>query len=202
MINGLLRKVPAWPGYILLLIPSALLWQAALANQLGADPVKALEHEHGEIALQLLIASLMITPLRQFVGLNLIKFRRMLGLMAFAYAAIHFGIYLWLDLQFLWAQILGDLIKRPYIIVGWLAFVAMIPLAITSNQASIRRVGAADWRKLHRLVYISAIFVVLHYLWLVKSWTAEPLTYSAITLILLGLRLVPRNRSVRRSEVS
>ncbi len=201
-INTALRRVPAWPGYLLLLIPSALLWQAAFANKLGADPVKALEHEHGEIALQLLIASLAISPLRRFAGLNLIKYRRMLGLMTFAYAVIHFGVYLWLDLQFLWGQIWGDLIKRPYIIVGWLGFVALIPLAITSNTLSIRRLGAPAWNKLHKLAYLAALFVVLHYLWLVKSWTAEPLSYAAITLILLGLRLMPRNLGKHRSQVS
>ena len=200
-LNSALRKVPAWPGYILLLIPSALLWQAALANRLGADPVKALEHEHGEIALQILIATLAITPLRRFLGLNLLKFRRMLGLMAFAYGVVHFGIYLWLDLQFLWGQIWGDLVKRPYIIVGWLALVAMLPLALTSNGSSIRRLGASAWNRLHRLVYLSAIFVVLHYLWLVKSWTAEPLTYAAVTLLLLALRLVPRKSGFRRARI-
>lgn len=201
-LNSGLRKLPAWPGYILLAIPSVLLWQAALANQLGADPVKALEHEHGEIAMQILIATLMISPLRRFAGINLLKFRRMLGLMAFAYGCVHFGVYLWLDLQFLWGQIWGDLIKRPYIIVGWLAFVAMIPLAVTSNNLSIRRIGAASWNKLHKLIYPAAVFVVLHYLWLVKSWTTEPLAYAAIILVLLALRLIPRVRRRKTAKAA
>lgn len=201
-LNKAARRVPAWPGYIVLAVPSLLLWQAAFGNRLGADPVKALEHEHGMIAMQLLIATLLISPLRRFAGVNLLKFRRMLGLMCFAYGLVHFGVYLWLDLQFFWGQIWGDLIKRPYIVVGWIALLAMLPLAATSSNLAIRRLGAGVWQKLHRLIYPAAILVVLHYLWLVKSWTLEPLSYAVILLALVALRLFPKGRSRRNAGIS
>ena len=133
-----------------------------------------------------------VTPLRRLSGISLIRFRRMLGLTAFYYALAHLAVYLLLDRQLNWAEIGGDLYKRPYIMFGMAAFVLIVPLAATSNGYSLRRLGAAAWQKLHRLAYPAAILMVLHYLWLVKSWTLEPLAYAAITLAVLATRLVPR----------
>ncbi len=184
-INAALRKVPVWPLWGVGFLPVAWMVYLALENRLGADPVKALEHELGEIALQLLIASLMVTPLLRLTRINLMRFRRWLGLMAFYYAALHFAVYLVLDLQLQWTQILGDLTKRPYIIIGTLALVLMIPLAMTSNDWALRKMGGTRWRNWHKLVFPAAILAALHYVWLVKAWPPEPLIYAAIVASLL-----------------
>lgn len=193
-INGRLKKVPAWPLYIIGLLPAAFYFYWAVTNQLGADPLKALEHQLGIWALQLLIATLLVTPLRNLMNLNLIKYRRAIGLLAFIYTCLHLLTYLWLDQQWGWAAILKDITKRPYIIIGMLAFLGMVPLAVTSNNASIRRLGAAGWKKLHKLVYPVAVFGAIHYLLLVKAWPPEPIVYLGIVLILLGYRFFKLQR--------
>ena len=166
----------------------------AVNNQLGADPLKALEHQLGVYALQLMIAALLITPVRNIVGVNLIKYRRAIGLMAFFYALAHLTTYLWLDQQWWWGAIYKDLTKRPYIIIGMLAFSALVPLAITSNNASIKRLGAASWKKLHRLAYFSAIGGAVHYVLLEKTWQQEPILYVLVVIVLLGYRVVRANK--------
>lgn len=193
-INSRLRKVPAWPLYIIGLMPAGFYFYWAVTNQLGADPLKALEHQLGIWALQLLIATLLITPLRNLLNLNLIKYRRAVGLLAFFYTCLHLLTYLWLDQQWGWGAILKDVTKRPYIIIGMLAFLGLVPLAVTSNNASIRRLGAAGWKKLHKLVYPVAVFGALHYLLLVKAWPPEPLVYLAIVILLVGYRYVKLRR--------
>jgi methionine sulfoxide reductase heme-binding subunit len=187
-INAALKRVPTIPLYFIALFPAPwLLWQA-LSGMLGADPMRVLEHEFGIWALRFMLCALAVTPLRQLTGINLIRFRRWMGVTAFNFAILHLLVYLALDQQFYWSAILGDLYKRPYIIFGMSAFVLLIPLAATSMDAMIRRMGPMNWRKLHRLAYPALVLMVLHYLWLVKSWTTEPLIYAALAILVLGLR--------------
>ena len=188
-INGALRPVPAGLVYGLGLLPLvALVWQAAAG--LGADPVKAIEHRLGEVALQLLVAGLAVSPLRWLTGISLIRFRRALGLLAFFYATLHLAVWLALDLQFRWSEIAADIAKRPYITLGMVGYAAMVPLALTSNDLSIRRLGAAGWQRLHRLVYPVAVLAALHFVLLVKAWPVEPLLYLGAVALLLGLRFM------------
>ncbi len=201
-LNTATRRIPAWPLYIVLTVPGLWLFYQALNNQLGADPLKALEHQLGVYALQLLVASLLITPLRNILSLNLIKYRRAIGLMAFFYTAAHLLTYLWLDQQWWWDAIIKDLTKRPYIIIGFTAFVAMIPLAITSNNASIKRLGAGSWKKLHRLAYYAALGGAVHYVLLEKTWQREPILYVVIVATLLGYRYFKANKGVFSSRLN
>lgn len=188
-INAAARRVPPYTIYMAGLLPVLwLFWQGA-AGALGADPVKAIERELGETALQLLVAGLCITPLRRFAGVNLLKFRRAVGLTAFGYVLVHFLTWLVLDMGLLVDQALADIVKRPYVTAGMAGFVMLVPLAFTSNDRAVRGLGAARWRALHRLVYPAALAGAVHYLWLVKSWPLEPFLYLGAILILLALRL-------------
>lgn len=173
--------------YALGLLPAIWLFWQALGGGLGADPVKALEHRYGELALQLFIASLAVTPLRRFLGINLMIWRRAIGVLCFVYALLHLMVWLFLDVQ-IPAQIIADIAKRPYITVGMVAFVLILPLAITSNTASVRWLGAR-WRRLHRLAYPAAILAALHYVLLAKGFQIEPLVYLGAVLGVLALRL-------------
>lgn len=193
-LNQALRGVPGWAIYPLALLPLiALIWQAA-ANDLGPDPAKVIERRLGEVGLQLILAGLAVTPLRRIAGLNLIRYRRAIGLMAFFYIGLHLATWLILDLQLRWAEIAADLVKRPFVILGMVGFLLLIPLAITSNNRSIRWLGATRWQRLHRLVYLAAAAGGLHYLLLTKVWTLESLLYAAGIGILLALRLGPLTR--------
>lgn len=190
-LNRFTRRVPPGLIYIAGFTWSAwLLWQAT-SGGLGADPVKGLERALGKLGLQLLIAVLCITPARRYLGLNLIRFRRALGLTAFYYIAMHFVAWIVLDMGLLISLALGDIVKRPYVTVGMAALVLMIPLAVTSNDRMVRRLGAGRWRKLHQLTYPAVLLGGIHYLWLVKSWPPEPILYLAAIVGLLGLRLLP-----------
>jgi sulfoxide reductase heme-binding subunit YedZ len=187
-LNGWLRRVPVWPLYGLALLPALWwLWQG-LTGGLGADPVKVLEHALGLTALQFLIVSLTVTPLRALTGITLLRFRRMLGLTAFWYALAHVTVYAALDMGLLWGAILVDVTKRPYVIAGALAFVALLPLAATSSDRAVRRLGAARWRALHRLAYAAGVLAALHFLWLTKVWTVEAISYALVIAALLGWR--------------
>lgn len=162
------------------------------ADALGADPVAELTHASGEWALRFLLLCLAMTPLRILSGQAWpIRFRRMLGLYAFAYACAHFSVYLVLDLGGYWPQIFEDLRKRPYIMVGFAAWLLMLPLALTSTRMAMRALGR-KWGQLHRLVYLSGICAVVHFWWLVKADLREPLIYAGILAVLFGLRLKPR----------
>lgn len=187
-INGVLRRIPTWPLYIVCLIPAPWLFWLAATGALSVEPIKALEHEYGQLALKFLVAGLCVTPLRRLFGINLLKFRRMLGLVAFAYVVLHLLVWVFLDAQIL-DQILKDIVKRPYITIGMVAFVALIPLAATSTNRSIRRLGAARWRRLHLLVYPAVLLGALHYVLLAKGWRLEPLLYLGVIVALLGYRL-------------
>lgn len=191
-INAFARRVPTWGLYILYLLPVPWLLYLAQTGGLGREPIKALEHELGEIALQLLIIGLTITPLRRYLGINLLKFRRMFGLLAFIYVSLHLLVWLVLDVGIL-SQIWADILKRPYITIGMAGFALLIPLAVTSNNWSVRQLGSG-WRKLHRLSYAAVLLGGVHYMMLTKTWALEPVIYMAVILGLLALRL-PKLRS-------
>ena len=185
--NQLLRRVPDWLVYLFGGLPSCALFYLGLTGGLGVEPIKALEHEYGELALQLMILTLAVTPLRRFAGLNLLRFRRAIGLLCFFYVLCHLLVWLLLDVQAV-SQIVSDIIKRPYITIGMAAFVLMLPLAATSNTMSLRRLGR-HWRRLHQLTYGAAILGGLHYVMLAKGFQIKPLLYLVAVLVLLALRL-------------
>lgn len=172
------------------LIPFALLARKVLNDDLGANPVETLNRYTGDWTLRFLLITLAVTPLRQLAGRPyLVRFRRMLGLFAFFYVCLHFLSWSWIDKVFDWDEIVKDVIKRPFITLGFTCFVLLIPLAATSTNAMVRRLGGKRWRALHRLVYAIGIGGVVHYLWLVKSDIREPLIYAAILVFLLGYRV-------------
>lgn len=174
------------------------------SGALGADPVAAIEHELGIWALRLLLVTLAVTPLRQLTGQPaLLRFRRMLGLYAFFYATLHFVAYLVLDLRGYWALIFEEIAKRPYITVGFAAWLLLVPLAVTSTKAAIRRLGR-NWARLHQLVYVIAVLAVLHFWWIVKTDVREPALYAGVLAVLLGWRLFKRLRplSARRTAAT
>jgi len=175
--------------FIASLLPLAWLLWLGSQERLGANPVETLSHATGDWSLRFLLLTLAITPLRRLSGWNGVqKYRRMLGLFAFFYVGLHFTVYLVFDQFFDWTAIVADIAKRPYITVGFAAFVLLIPLAITSTNGMIRRLGR-HWQRLHRLVYLTAILGVLHYAWLVKADLREPLLYGGLLAALLGYRL-------------
>ena len=177
-------------AFIAALGPAAYLVYGVFANALGANPIDAVTDETGTWTLRFLTLTLLITPLRKWTGWNpLIRFRRMLGLFACFYGSLHFLTYLVLDQFFAFDEIVADIVKRPFITVGFTAFVLMIPLAVTSTAGWIRRLGGKRWNLLHRLVYLSAIGGVVHYLWLVKSDTSRPVRYGVIVAFLLAVRV-------------
>lgn len=187
--NKAARLVPTWTIYLVGFVWSAWLLGRATTGGLGPDPVKGLERSLGELGLQLLVLGLAITPLRKYAGLNLIRFRRALGLTAFYYIALHFLTWLVLDMGLLLSQALGDIIKRPYVTIGMASLLMLIPLAATSNNRMVRRLGAARWQKLHRLTYAAVLLGSVHYIWLVKAWPIEPFLYLGVILVLLASRL-------------
>ena len=185
-----LPQVPKILVYIVGFIPAVWLFYAGVMDQLGADPMRYLEQALGLWALRFLIATLTITPLRQLFNIKLLRYRRAIGLLAFYYAALHLITYLVLDQGLDVAAIVADIVKRPYITIGMATFVILVPLAVTSNNAAIRRMGGQAWARLHKLVYVAAVGAVLHFILVVKSWPTEPLVYAAIVAVLLGYRLV------------
>jgi sulfoxide reductase heme-binding subunit YedZ len=181
--------------WLLVIVPAPVIAAQLLLDQLGANPIKEVEHMTGEWALRFLIASLAVTPLMRVTGWGwLVGQRRFLGLAAFFWALGHLLVYTVLDWFFDWNEIGKDILKHLYITLGMLAFVLMVPLALTSTKASIRRLGGQRWTRLHALVYVSVIAACLHFLWAVKKDLAEPILYGAIALVLLALRLVWRGR--------
>ena len=176
--------------FLICLIPFAnLLWRFITGN-LGINPVETLQHGTGDWTLRFIVFTLCITPFRKLFKLpDLIRFRRMLGLFAFFYVCLHFLTYLGPDQSFDLAGMWKDVAKRPYITVGFTAFVLLIPLAITSTAGWIRRLGGKRWQMLHRLIYFAAVCGVIHYYWLVKSDVRKPLFYGALVAILLLWRL-------------
>ena len=194
-LNRTLRKLPPASIYaVAALYPVWLLWQG-LSGGLGVDPVKAMEHALGKAALQLIVLGLAVTPLRRYVGVNLLPFRRAIGVVAFFYVLLHLLVWLVLDVQIL-SQVWADILKRPYVTIGMAGFVLLLPLAVTSNNWSVRRLGRR-WNRLHRLVYVTALLGAVHYVMQAKGYQYEPLIYLAVIAILIGLRSIPRRRAAR-----
>lgn len=177
------------PLFLACLLPLAYYAWGAQADTLGANPIEAVTRGLGDWALNFLLITLAVTPLRRYSGWAWLgRLRRMLGLFVFFYAALHLTTYLWLDQFFDWPAIARDILKRPFITVGMAAFALLIPLAATSSNFAIRRLGGRRWQALHRTVYAIGILAVLHYSWLVKADQSQPLLYGGILAILLGLR--------------
>lgn len=180
--------------FLLCLLPAALLVRDAMGDALGANPVEALLHATGDWTLRMLLITLAVTPVRRLSGWAWpLRLRRMLGLFAFFYALLHLTVYLWLDRQLLWSEILVDLTERPYITLGFAAILILVPLAATSTRAMMRRLGR-NWKRLHRGVYAAAVLGVVHFWWLVKADVTEPLVYAVILGLLLGARRLPARK--------
>jgi len=185
------------------LIPLGRLGWKALHDGLGANPVEVITHSTGDWTLIFILATLSITPLRQLTRQYwLVGVRRMAGLFAFFYGTLHFLTYIWLDKFFDFHEMFKDIVKRPFITVGFSAFVLMIPLALTSTAGSIRRLGGKNWRRLHRLIYLTAILGVIHYFWLVKADKRKPLEYGVVLSILLLYRVGAWVRQCRNRVTS
>jgi methionine sulfoxide reductase heme-binding subunit len=194
-VHSLLNSKWAKPlVFLACCLPLIALGLRAFRSELGPNPVEFITHATGDWTLRLLIITLCITPFRRIWRLpELIRFRRMLGLFAFFYACLHFSTYIVLDKFFNLADIWADIAKRKFITVGFAAFLLLIPLAVTSTAAMIRRLGGKNWQLLHRLIYVSALLGVIHYYWLVKSAVIRPLAYGAIFAILMLWRFVDWN---------
>lgn len=176
--------------FVLCLLPLAYYGQGLWQDALGANPIEAVTRGLGDWALKLLLMTLAVTPLRRLTGwVWLLKLRRTLGLFVFFYACLHLTTYLWLDQFFDWPAVGKDIVKRPFIAAGMIAFALLVPLAITSSNAMVRRLGGHRWRELHRLIYPLALVAVLHYTWMVKVDVRLPAAYGLILALLLGLRL-------------
>lgn len=181
--------------FVLCLLPLAYYGWGAWQDALGANPIEAVTRGMGTWTLNLLLVTLAVTPLRKLTGWNMaLRLRRMLGLFVFFYACLHLTTYLWFDQFFDWGEIARDILKRPFITVGMAAFVLLVPLAATSSNWAIRRLGGRRWQALHRSVYAIAILAVLHYSWLVKADQAQPLLYGGILALLLGIRAFWREK--------
>lgn len=187
--------------HVLCCLPVLRLFFKYLSDDLTANPIEFLTHSTGTWALVILLASLTITPLRKIKALNwTIKLRKMLGLYAFLYVCLHFAIYMVLDHFFDWRRIGEDIAKRPYVTVGFAAFVLLVPLALTSNKFSIRKLTGKRWQQLHWLVYPAAIGGVVHFYWLVKADITEPLIYAAVLAVLFGIRIFYKLKPPQRSS--
>lgn len=195
-LNTALRRLPSWPLYVIAAGWAGWLFYLGATGGLGVEPIEALEHRYGELALQALILSLAITPLQRLAGIRLMKFRRAIGLIAFFFVLAHFLVWALLDVRAV-SAIWADIVKRPYVTVGMVGFVALIPLAVTSNNLSIRKMGAGAWRKLHKLAYPAAVLGAVHFVWLAKGFQIEPLLYLLAVLGLLAFRLPKRQRMTR-----
>jgi len=196
--------------YVAALLPFAWLVFALVTGLVMGDEVKFMQHVTGDTALTSLMLSLTVTPLRRLTGWNeLIKVRRLIGLTAFWYACIHLSTYLVFDQSLSADEIAKDIVKHPWVLVGFTAFLCLVPLAITSTTGWVRRLGGKRWQRLHRLVYVAAFAGVLHYFWLVKKDIQAPLVYGAVLLVLLGTRVwlarrgtTQRTRTAARARVT
>ncbi|MFV0409891.1 MAG: sulfite oxidase heme-binding subunit YedZ, partial [Paracoccus sp. (in: a-proteobacteria)] len=185
-VNRLLRRIPEWAVWLLGALPLALLVLDTLSGQLGIDPVRDIEHRLGRTAFYFLIASLAVTPLRRLTRINAFHMRRALGLLSFSYALLHIASWALFDMGLLWGQMLSDLLKRPYLFLGMAGFVILLALAVTSNRASIRKLGR-NWHRLHRAVYVAAVLIGLHWLLALKIVAGWPVVCVGALLILLAL---------------
>ncbi|MHB1176466.1 MAG: protein-methionine-sulfoxide reductase heme-binding subunit MsrQ [Sulfuriferula sp.] len=184
--------------FVAALVPLLRLIWLGVNDGLGANPIEFITHSTGTWTLVGLLTTLSVTPLRKFTSWNwLIRLRRMLGLFTFFYACLHFMTYIWLDQFFDINTIVKDVIKRPFITVGFLAFVLLIPLAVTSTNSMMKRLGGKNWQRLHRLIYAIATLGVVHYWWLVKKDITQPLIYAVVLALLLGIRILFKARRPR-----
>lgn len=197
-INKWLAKISPWWIYGFGLVPAAWYFYLGAVNDLGANPIQTFEHLLGEWALRFLIATLLVTPVRDLTRVNLYRFRRAFGLLTFYYVLFHFLTYFILDRAMNLPVIAADIFKRPYIIVGMVAFICLIALAVTSNNRAIRAMGRA-WGQLHKLVYLIAVLGTVHFFMAVKSWPPRPFVYATLIAVLLGYRLVRYVRDQRRA---
>lgn len=195
-INLTARRFPTWPLYVVAPLPGLWWFYLGLTGGLGVEPVERLEHLYGELALQILLASLCITPLRTYLRINLIRFRRAVGLIAFFYVVAHLSVWAFLDVQSL-SAVWKDIAKRPYITIGMAAFVLLLPLAATSSDWAIRKLGPIRWRRVHKLVYAVILLACLHFVMLAKGWQLEPLLYFGAAVLLLALRVPAIQRRLR-----
>jgi methionine sulfoxide reductase heme-binding subunit len=188
------------PVFLLCLLPAGLLVRGMLSGDLGVNPAETIQLQTGRWALKFLLISLAITPIRRLTGWNIvIQYRRMFGLFAFFYATQHVLAYWSFDLGFSLSAMAGDVWKRPFITMGFAAFLLLMPLALTSTKGWIRRLGK-KWTQLHRLVYIAAVCAVIHFAWKVKVFTGDPVVYTVVLTILLGFRIIwPLIQSGKRS---
>ncbi len=187
--------------FLVCLYPFMFMLWGFFSHQLGANPIDAVTRLSGLWALRFLLITLCVTPLRWLTGLNqLVRFRRMLGLFAFFYATVHMLLYLGLDQFFDWSEIWRDIVKRPFITVGFINFVALLPLVITSTNKMVKRLGGQRWKKLHRLTYFVAAAACVHFLMLVKADIREPVIYIIILSVLLGVRLLHAARHKKLSH--
>jgi len=197
-INKTLARISPWWIYGLGLIPAAWYFYLGAVNDLGANPIQSFEHLLGEWALRFMIATLLVTPIRDLTRVNFYRFRRALGLLTFYYVLFHFLTYFTLDRGMNLPVIFVDIVKRPYIIVGMVAFVCLIALAATSSNRAIRALGRG-WALLHKLVYVVATLGVIHFFMAVKSWPPRPSVYATIIGVLLAYRLFVWVRDQRRA---
>jgi sulfoxide reductase heme-binding subunit YedZ len=192
------RRIKAL-AFALALLPLARLVAGFFLDRLGANPIELITHSTGTWTLTFILVTLAITPLRRLTGWHwLLRLRRMCGLFAFFYGCLHFTTYVWFDQFFDWTAIWKDLGKRRFIWMGFTAFVLMIPLALTSTNAAVRRLGPRNWQRLHRLVYATAVCGVVHYWWLVKKDVTQPMIYGAVLAALLLARVVLFRLPIRR----
>ena len=203
-----IRRVVKPTAIVLSLVPAALLLRDTLTGDLGSDPIETLTHRTGLTAITLLVTTLTVTPAAQLLRLPaLVQVRRVLGLLAFSYATLHFLIYLADQTVFAGqglslAAVGEDVAKRPYITVGFATFLSLVPLAVTSTKGWVKRLGAARWQRLHQLVYVAAAGAVFHFLWLVKADTRLPVIYGMAVVVLLGYRVAARRRASRKRTAS
>lgn len=185
--------------FLLALLPLARLVVGFQLDKLGANPIELITRSTGTWTLTFLMITLAVTPLRRLTRWHwLLRLRRMLGLFAFFYACLHFTTYIWLDQFFGWPAIWKDILKRRFIWIGFTAFVLLIPLALTSTNAAVRAMGARNWQRLHRVVYVIAICGVIHYWWLVKKDITQPAIYATVLTVLLAFRVTVAILAIRR----
>jgi methionine sulfoxide reductase heme-binding subunit len=204
-VESIVRRVIRPSLWLLVLVPAPVIAAQLIFDQLGANPIREVEHLTGEWALRFLIGSLAVTPLIRITGWGwLIAQRRFLGLAAFFWAIGHLSVYLVLDWFFDWPEIWKDILKHLYITLGMLAVTLMIPLALTSTKASIRRLGGRTWTRLHALVYVSVVAACLHFFWAVKKDVTEPILYGTVVALLFAARGVWRGprRPTQRTTVT
>jgi sulfoxide reductase heme-binding subunit YedZ len=187
--------------FAICLLPLARLGWGVWQDALGANPIEFVIRSLGTWALSFLLITLSVTPLRKFSGWTwLARLRRMLGLYAFFYALLHLSTYLWVDQFFDWSAIAKDILKRPFITIGMSTFILLVPLAVTSTNAMVKRLGGRRWQQLHRSIYVIAVLAVTHYWWMVKLDTRQPAIYAAVLALLLGMRVLWRYQEMRRQQ--